>query len=168
MIETVLLPVCRAWQADVPDVRLSLLSDNANLRLMHGDADIALRMARPHDENDAVARKLCDDPFVVAGHGDWIGYVQDMAHLPQAQWTAADPEPVGLRVSDVNAAHAAVRLGMGKAWLPQCQTNGLHVADAAPRARPLWCVLHPRSRYAPAVRAVVDHMLPLVMTRLHG
>lgn len=168
IVESAVLPVVRHWSEKAPNVRLSLLSDHSNLRLMHGEADIALRMAEPRDEGDAIARKICDVPFVVAGRGDWVGYVEEMAHLPQAQWTEAEAGAVDLRVSDVDAAHAAVREGLGKAWLPLCRTRGLPVTEMKPRVRPLWYMLHPRSRHAPAIRAVVEGLLPLVKTRLQG
>ncbi|WP_299772436.1 LysR family transcriptional regulator [uncultured Tateyamaria sp.] len=168
IVESAVLPVVRHWSEKAPNIRLSLLSDHSNLRLMHGEADIALRMAEPRDEGDAVARKICDVPFVVAGCGDWVGYVEEMAHLPQAQWSEAEPGAVCLRVSDVDAAHAAVRQGLGKAWLPLCKTEDLPVTTARRRVRPLWCILHPRSRHAPAIRAVVEGLLPLVKTRLQG
>lgn len=107
-------------------------------------------------------------PFVVAGRGDWLGYVDEMAHLPQAQWTETEKGDVRVRVSDVDAAHAAVREGLGKAWLPLCMTEGLPVTDAEPRTRPLWYILHPRSRRAPAIQAVIKTLLPLVKARLQG
>ncbi|GGX47042.1 LysR family transcriptional regulator [Tateyamaria omphalii] len=168
IIQTAVLPVVGGWPETSPNIRLSLLSDHSNLRLMHGEADIALRMAQPRDEGEAVARKICDVPFAVAGRGDWVGYVDEVAHLPQAQWTEAEAGAVGLRISDIDAAHAAVRQGLGKAWLPMCMTKGLPLTQAKPRSRPLWYMLHPRSRHAPAIRSVVEDVLPLVMTRLHG
>lgn len=168
LVDTALLPVVPGWCDGNPKVRLSVIADHANLSLLRGEADIALRLARPSEEAEAVTRKLCDVPFVVAGNGDWIGYVPEMAHVPQAQWTEAGQGPTALRVSDVMSAHAAVRRGLGKAWLPLCMTKGLQSGGTPARERPLWCVLHPRSRHAPAVRAVVDDMLPLVMDRVRG
>ncbi len=168
LVDAALLPSVGSWQAAVPNVRISVIADHANLSLRHGDADIALRLGRPDTECEAIARKLCDVPFVVAGQGDWVGYVPDMEHLPQAQWTEEGGAVVGLRVSDLNSAHAAVRLGLGRAWLPLCLAGGLAVGTDATRSRPLWCVLHPRGRHAPAVRAVVDDLLPLVIQHLQG
>jgi len=168
IVMAALLPATPGWVEKVPHVRLSLLSDHSNLRVLHGEADLALRMAQPKVEADAVARKICDVPFVVAGRGDWLGYVDEMAHLPQAQWTETEKGDVRVRVSDVDAAHAAVREGLGKAWLPLCMTEGLPVTDAEPRTRPLWYILHPRSRRAPAIQAVIKTLLPLVKARLQG
>ncbi|WP_299614325.1 LysR family transcriptional regulator [uncultured Tateyamaria sp.] len=162
IVETVLIPVLADWRPSAPEVRVSLLADHGNLSLLQGDADIALRLARPEGEGDAVARKLCDVPFVAAGDGPgWIGYGPENAHLPQSIWTEAMQEPIALRVSDVMSARAAVAQGIGKAWLPRALAAGF-ATSAHVESRPLWCVLHPRTRFAPGVRAVVDHVLPLV------
>lgn len=167
IVETALLPIIADWRVKVPDVRLSLLSDHGNLSLLQGDADIALRLARPEGEGDAVARKLCDVPFVVVGKGPaWVGYIPENAHLPQSVWTQADGGPIALRVSDVMAARAAAEQGLGKAWVPRSLAAGMEAAQDRVETRSLWCVLHPRSRFAPGVRAVVDDLLPLVVRAL--
>ncbi|MEL6102243.1 MAG: LysR family transcriptional regulator [Pseudomonadota bacterium] len=166
LVDAALLPGVGSWRASAPNVRITVIADQANLSLRHGEADIALRLGRPEAEGEVIARKLCDVPFVVAGQGDWVGYVPDMAHLPQAQWTEEGDAALALRVSDINSAHTAVRLGLGRAWLPLCLASDLPVGPDAPRSRPLWCALHPRGRHAPAVRAVVDDLLPLVIRQL--
>jgi len=166
LVDLAVIPAVAQWQAEAPDVTLSLIADHGNLSLLQGEADIALRLARPEGEGDAVAHKLCDIPFVVGGAGkDWIGYVSELAHLPQAQWTDDSPGQIGCRVTDQMSAIAACRAGMGRAWVPQmAATDG--TTDT--KTRPLWCITHPRSRRNPAIRAVIDGLLPLVVAALRG
>ncbi len=165
LIEAALLPVLPGWQSERPAIAMSATGGHDSVNLLHGEADIALRLARPETGGDVIARKLCDVPFVVAGDGpEWIGYVPEMQHLPQAQWTQDDGLPVGLRLSDQMAVCAAVRAGLGRAWVPRCL--GLSPAGPEVRTRPLWCLTHPRTRHAPALRAVVETLLPLVVARV--
>ena len=168
MIGQGLLPLLPEWATGMPDIRLSLLGAHDSFDLLRGEADIALRMARPEAQGDVIARKLCDVPFVVDGTGPgWIGHVGDMAHLPQAQWTQEVADTVTLRLSDQGAVAEAVAQGLGRAWVPRCLARDPEGAHGT-RTRALWCLTHPRTRHAPAVRAVCDTFLPLVVRRLCG
>jgi len=166
LVAAAVLPVLPQWRASTPDVTLSVIGANESFNLLHGEADVALRLARPTEGGDVIARKLCDVEFVVAGTGpDWIGYVPEMAHLPQAQWTDAADGTVSVRVSDQSAVIAAVAAGVGRGWVPGC-VAGASDAGSGVRTRPLWCLTHPRTRHAPAVKAVCEGVLPLVQRRL--
>ncbi|WP_299145219.1 LysR family transcriptional regulator [uncultured Tateyamaria sp.] len=166
VIAEAVVPVLSQWRALAPDVSVSVIGAHESFNLLHGEADVALRLARPEAGGDVIARKLCDVDFVVAGSGaQWIGYVSEMAHVPQAQWTEAEAGSVGLRVSDQSGVVAAVAAGLGRGWVPACLAAGRRVGTEV-RTRPLWCLTHPRTRHAPAVRAVRENMLPLVRARL--
>ncbi|WP_415403177.1 LysR family transcriptional regulator [Tateyamaria sp. SN3-11] len=163
-----LLPELPVWSQTTPEITLSLLSAHDSLDVLRGDADIALRLARPDAHADVIVRKLCEVPFVVDGTAEpWIGYVPEMAHLPQAQWTDEAADRVSLRLSDQDAVTFAVHLGLGRAWVPHCMARTPDPAFGT-RSRALWCLTHPRTRHAPAVRAVCDTLLPLVVRRLCG
>ena len=164
LVESALLPIWGHWRQAVPDVTLTVLGRHDSLNLMQGEADIALRFARPDTHGDIVIKKLCEVPFVLAGQGpERIGYVPEMAHLPQAQWSAETPT---LRLSDQAAVIRAVHAGLGQAWVPRCVAHGLAQSDAAPRTRPLWLLTHPRARKRAAVDALVQSFLPLVVRHL--
>ena len=165
VIEAAVVPSWQRVRPRLPDVTLSLIGAHDSLNLLHGEADIALRLARPEVQGDVVVRKLGYVRFVVAGEGDWIGYVPEMAHLPQARWTSEMEGPIGLRVSDQGAVTTAIAAGLGRGWLPTCLATDPDPGFAA-RARPLWCLTHPRTRHAPAVRAVCDDVLALVAATL--
>ena len=164
LVEAAILPLWARWRAQVPDLSLSILGRHDSLSLMHGQADVALRFARPEAHGDVVIRKLCDVPFVLAGQGpDWVGYVPEMTHLPQAGWGPDNPR---LRLSDQAAITVAVHAGLGQAWLPRCVAGTLAQPDIAPRSRPLWVLSHPRTRKGAGVAAMIDVFLPLVVRHL--
>ena len=166
IVDAGLLPELPGWSQQVPGITLPLLSAHDSLDVLRGDADIALRLARPDAQGDVIVRKLCEVPFVVDGAGaQWIGYVPERAHLPQAQWTDSVADHVALRLSDQAAVTAAVHQGLGRAWVPHCVARRPDPALGT-RTRALWCLTHPRTRHAPAVRAVCDTLLPLVVRRL--
>lgn len=168
IVDLAVIPQLAAWQAAVPGVELEVRAAHGNLSLLHGEADIALRLGRPAEEADALTYKLCDVPFTPAGSApDWIGYVADMSHLPQARWTDEEAQKLALRVSDQTSAIAAMQAGLGRAWVPVCAVGDAPLG-ARRESRPLWCVTHPRSRRAPAIRAVIDTLLPLVVSALRG
>ena len=168
VIEAGLIPHVPAWREKVPNVTLSVLGEHDSLSLLHGEADIALRLARPEGEGDVIMRKLGDVPFVVEdGGADWVGYVPEMAHVPQAQWSEDAGGTISLRLSDQAAVTRAVQAGLGRGWVPRCLARCVD-PNFEPRSRPLWCLTHPRTRHAPAVRAVCDQLLPLVVRTLCG
>jgi len=164
LVEAAILPLWATWRAAAPHLSLSVLGRHDSLSLMHGEADIALRFARPDVHGDVMIRKLCDVPFVLAGQGpDWIGYVPEMAHLPQAAWGDDAPH---LRLSDQAAVTRAVHLGLGQAWVPRCAAGATARADATPRSRPLWVLTHPRSRKNRRIATLTRDFLPIVVRHL--
>ncbi|MFL4471422.1 LysR family transcriptional regulator [Tateyamaria armeniaca] len=164
LVEAAIIPLWAQWRDQVPDLSLSVLGRHDSLSLMHGEADIALRFARPEAHGDVVIRKLCDVPFVLAGQGPhWVGYVPEMAHLPQAGWGSDAP---ATRLSDQGAVVAAVRAGLGQAWVPRCLSGPLTQNDTAPRTRPLWVLTHPRTGKSAGVAAITRGFLPLVVRHL--
>jgi DNA-binding transcriptional LysR family regulator len=166
VVEAAILPAWAAWRSHAPGTSLSVSSRHDSLNLLQGEADIALRFARPEEDSDIVIRKLGDVPFVVTGQGpDWVGYVPEMAHLPQAGWTQEDGNAIIMRLSDQAAVTRAVASGLGRAWVPACVTDAPD-PGFGPRTRPLWCLTHPSTRNAPAVRALCDDFLPLVTRTL--
>ncbi|MEL6452647.1 MAG: LysR family transcriptional regulator [Pseudomonadota bacterium] len=166
VVEAGLVPHLAAFRDAAPDVALSLLGGHGRMSLLHGEADIAVRLAQPEAAGDILVRRLGDIPFVVAGAGPgWIGYVPEMAHVPQAHWTEESADRVTLRLSDLTAVVAGLRAGLGRAWVPRCLAPNVD-ASFPPRHRPLWCLTHPRTRQAPAVDAVCRQLLPLAAATL--
>jgi DNA-binding transcriptional LysR family regulator len=151
-------------------VRVELIAEPRDLSLTKREADIALRLARPHS-GTALARRIGRLDYVVFGPDPaprhtlpWISYVDDLAHLPQARWMAAAERasvvPAPLAANDAEAILQAVQAGLGKSLLP-CFLAGQVpcVAPLGGRApvlsRELWLLVHPDLRPLARVAAVI-------------
>lgn len=167
-----MVPVLAGAFAVAPlDVSLDVEAEQALRDPVRGEADIALRFARPANPQTALARKLCDVPFGVfrrigAGAVPWVGYPDDRKHLPQAGWVAEGA--VGHRVTDLFAAQAFVAMGLGKAYLPLCiAPPGTERLDAGGSSRPLWVLRHPHRRGDPVLERVnlwiAERLVPVLV-----
>jgi DNA-binding transcriptional LysR family regulator len=155
LVQRLLVPAAGALLARHPELRLELVAEPRDLNLGHGEADVALRLARPTlGGRTLVTRRLAELHYAVYAAAriepaaaealPWIGYDSGMAELPQAEWTERalrrDPGDAGggaggsaggLRVNDADLAYAAALAGQGRALLP-CR-----LAEADPRLRRL-------------------------------
>ncbi|ARU95363.1 LysR family transcriptional regulator [Tatumella citrea] len=165
-----------------PQIQLSIVSQAARISLSRREADIALRLARPVDNND-VARKLGAMPFSLYAHrdypqknqpADWafIGYGSQYATMPHARWivAAADGRPVSCAVSDITSQLMAAKSGAGVASLPQ------FIGDVEPElqrlpfsgelfAPEIWLVVHADLRGSPLLRRVLDFVGEVVTAK---
>lgn len=148
-----------------PHLDVELIPDARDFSLTRREADIALRLARPHHGGSSViARRLADLSYAVYAAHDvppgrarqlpWIGYEDAMRHLPQARWMTraaarAGNRMSGLKVHDAETALEAVIAGIGKTALPRIiadrdrRLRRLPAADGArPPTRELWLLVH--------------------------
>ena len=161
-----------------PHLDIELIPNSRDFSLTRREADIAVRLARPHQGGRAVlARRLADLEYAVyaarktaprkRSNLGWIGYEDAMAHLPQARWIAQmasgpGEHLCGLKVHDAETALEAVAAGIGKTALPRL------IADADPRlsmidksgdgrrlSREVWLLLHRDLKETSRVQAVV-------------
>lgn len=182
IVQRLLIPRLAALTERWPELRLELLGDAANRSLLNREADIALRLARPEAEPQAVARKLADLDYAVyaraeagEGAGDgapWLGYAEAFQDRSPAQWqaTAADAAHRAAAAFDgAEALLAAIRAGLGKGFLPRFvgdREPALRRLAAAPAwSRPLWMILHPETRDRARIRVVADWLKDAVNGR---
>jgi DNA-binding transcriptional LysR family regulator len=166
------------------DFGIELIPDNRNLDLANGEADLAVRLARPRRGGMRLKARLLGRLAYAAyaaaevpdGEGrqlPWIGYHETMSHLPQARWMAeAARTETGMsrvRVWDADTALETVAAGSGKTLLP------VVVADSDPRlrrvgsrdertypSREIWLVAATDQRDLPAVSAAADWVTDVV------
>lgn len=179
LVKRLLLPAVAPLSARHPELQLELLAEPRDLNLGHGEADIALRLARPTVGGETLlTRKLAELAYAVYAAVDvpsgkaaalpWIAYHSGMAELPQAEWIERrlrrDVRAAGsLRVNDADLAYQAVLAGLGRSLLPTV------IAEADPRLRRLdsqtlpplprrevWMLLHRDRRTLARMAAVVD------------
>ncbi|MCA9613665.1 MAG: substrate-binding domain-containing protein, partial [Myxococcales bacterium] len=169
-----LVPALPSFFAAHPEVRLRLLADARVQSLAAGEADLALRFARP-ERGELVARRVGVVRYAIYGTRDtkldsstpWLTLAGSLAALDEVRWAerAFEGRPPRLAVEDLEALGIAVREGLGVALLPTslvARLPGLVALDPAPlgaRARrppvrTIWLVTHRAKRKVPAVRAV--------------
>lgn len=169
-------PRLPAFHRAYPGLRLRILADNRASSLAAGEADVALRMARP-DRGELVSRKVRTASFgffassSVPLHPDtpWLGLTGSLGDIPEQRHArrAFATRPARLLVEDVEALGLAVEAGLGVAILPRtwpraCPTSwrwrlasSARSADRIP-SRDVWLVVHRRKQHIPRVRAVMD------------
>lgn len=164
---------CRAY----PRIRLTILAGNERKSLAAGEADLALRMARP-EEGELVGRRLGQETFGYFVHRDlplsadapWLalsGSLKLVAEQQHAARSFAAREP-RIAVEDVEALGLLVQAGLGVAVLPRGFASRLEgVVETSPTRvgakdlgpvppRALWLVVHRRKQKIPKLRAVMD------------
>lgn len=164
---------CRAY----PRIRLVVLAGNERKSLAAGEADLALRMARPN-EGELVGRRLGHETFGYFVHRDlplstdtpWLalsGSLKLVAEQQHAARAFAAREP-RIAVEDVEALGLLVQAGLGVAVLPRgfaarlegvvetspARVGAKELGPVPPRA--LWLVVHRRKHKIPKIRAVMD------------
>jgi DNA-binding transcriptional LysR family regulator len=178
LVSRLLLPGVGSLIDAHPALVLEVVADPCNLSVMLRDADIALRLARPDREQQAIARRLTQLPYAVYAprQGDarrlpWITYEEGMSSLPHVAWINRAIKQEGSRpvllVNDSETALHAIKQGYGKSLLP-CL-----VADREPElrrssgARPvlereLWLLINPGLRHLARIEAVVAWIEDLI------
>ncbi|MCK6521693.1 LysR family transcriptional regulator [Myxococcota bacterium] len=176
----VLSPRLPALLTRHPQLRLRVLTGNQVLSLAAGEADLALRLARP-ETGDLVVRRVgvfdhalfVADPVEAAPGLPWLGLTGSLAAIPEQQHAqrAFPDRPARLLVEDVESLALAVAAGLGVAILPRAlaaRVGGLKEVrpeDVGARAlgpvadRGLWLVVHRARQRLPRVRAVARWIL---------
>ena len=163
-----------------PEIEIELVASDSTENLLRREADIALRMYRP-TQNDVITRHVADTALgAYASHGyiarrglperledipqhDIVGYDRSTLIIDgfRARGLALDRGAFGLRCDDQVACWQLVLAGGGIGFT-QCA-----VGDAEPKVRrlfgpepvgtlPIWLTAHPDLRRVPRVRCVFD------------
>lgn len=164
---------------DFPLLDVVLLPSSASADLIHGEADIAVRLFRPA-EGDLVARKIGEMGLGLYGAGTYferfgmpqemgelmqhrfIGYGARLRHVDESRWL--DEAVAGgrflLRSDDTHARLAAAAAGLGLAVLPHFLARSAQLQPVALSAaippRPIWLVVHRDTRNLARIRVVLD------------
>ncbi|KIC11484.1 hypothetical protein RA19_05425 [Leisingera sp. ANG-M1] len=167
-----LLPRLPELLAAAPGLRVELVSEPRDLSLPEGEADIALRLARPPGAGQGVlARKLAVLPYAAFGACGavpdlpWLGYEARMGFLPHAEAIAQAAAMPGqalhpVRFNDAEAVYLAALAGQGKTLLPRiigandARLQELQCPVPAPQ-RELWLMVRRDLRGLERIRAAV-------------
>jgi DNA-binding transcriptional LysR family regulator len=179
LVNRVLIPALPALHGEHPLLQLELIAESVNLSLTRRDADIAVRLARPHKEQSVVARRIGQLDYAVFGPSTrksrglpWITYEQGMSALPQAAWIARAikherTDRSNLAVNDAEGVLQAIAAGLGKSLLPCAvgdQVKGLsRLSGRTPvLSREIWLLVHPELRHLGRIRTVMDWLEQVV------
>jgi DNA-binding transcriptional LysR family regulator len=171
LVSNFLMPRLAEQRPRWAGIELEVIGETREANLARREADMALRMGRPH--SPALAARLVGK----VGYGlyatpawqarpreewEFVGYDISMRQLPAVQWLDdyAGERPFALRSNDPWSLVTAARAGLGVALITHymAQQDGALVCvdEAAPPPREVWLVLHGDVRRSPRVRRVAD------------
>jgi len=166
------VPQLPALRKQHPALRVELNIGMSAVNLSRREADLALRMARPDDSADLIAKRIGKIDFGLyraAGSqhndDDYVGWDGAWDGLPMAAALRAcfNGQPPVLACNSLPAQIAAVRAGIGAGMLP-CFVGERDSAlqrmqhPAAPVSRDLWLVYHRDLKASLRVRAMADFL----------
>ena len=165
LIRTVLFPNFHLLREKNPFIELTLHSSNENLSLAYGEADLAIRLARP-TSGRLVGRKLADFSYSIYGleggdHSNWIGREEKFDYVPESAMANQffGKSPI-LRVANYKASLEAIKSMGYSAVLPDIiakDVPGLVKIDETHVVkREAWLVMHEDRKNDKAIRAVID------------
>lgn len=175
----VIVPALPELRRRHPGIHIDLIAESRSLSLTMREADIALRLARPQQQDLAIRRVgsvgfgLFAAPSYLAEHGMpdlaagapghmAILFQPDQAHLDEVVWFSgltAQATPA-LRANSRSCQCAAAVAGLGIACLAEYLATGQNLTRLAtpspPPARDLYLCTHNDIRHTPRIRAVTD------------
>lgn len=182
LVRWVLSPALVDFSQRFPEVRLELRATNRVASLAAGDADIALRLARPVS-GDLFARKVRTETYGLFASTKlplepktpWMGLTGSLADIQEQRYANrafADRAPRFL-FEDLDSLGAAIQDGLGVAIIPRGLAHRLdavrevtledvHGAPLGPlESRDIWLVVHRSRHKIPRVRVVIDWLVEL-------
>lgn len=157
-----------------PQIQLSISANAHQVSLSRGEADIAVRHARPSEPSNIARRvgKMWFDLYTSRTYPDlsmpenwaFIAYEREFSDMPQQRWLLdiVGNRKVACELSDISSHMVAALSGVGVAGLP------CFLGDADPRliklehdgmafSRDVWLVTHRDMKRSAIVRTVMDY-----------
>lgn len=181
VLNRILVPALPSLLAAHPRLEMQLVADPRNLNLIHREADVALRLARPEKDVRAIARRIGDVAYAAYGPKrgrsqslPWITYEDHLSALPHVRWMSdamkKDPRTQAhIFVNDSDVAVHAIQTGLGRSLLPCCvgdYETGLKKLGNTDFARELWLLVHPDLKHLARIRVVIDWIDKVMGERL--
>ncbi|MCA9575162.1 MAG: LysR family transcriptional regulator [Polyangiales bacterium] len=166
-----------------PGIELRITCTERRLRLDRGEADLALRIARP-EEPDVVARRVMRVPLALHGTSEYlerrgrpnpgssyadhdlVAFLEGPGSEPENAWLEQNcPDArVVLRTNSVAVCVEALREGLGLGLIPRLlgdRDPRLVRLDtySPPAPREVWLVYHQDIEPSPRVRALIDFLV---------
>ncbi len=176
-----LVPHLPRFNEQYPDILIDLNCTTRSVNLGRREADIALRLARPHEEN-VVTRKLASihlSLYASAGYLATYGtpenaersltghqailFASSRAFSLENAWLEArlDGARIVLRSDSVSSIYSATVAGLGVALLPSAVADADSsltriITETSPEPRVVWQTVHADLQRSARIRAVLD------------
>lgn len=176
-------PHLRRFHQENPELVLDLVCTNRTVSLGRREADIALRLSRPREDN-VVTRRLGSIPLAlyaaphyVDGHGmpddpehslaghRVILFADSRAFRVENDWIARrmDGATLAMRSDSVSSIYSATLAGLGLALLPCAVADGDPAlrripTETSPEPRVVWRTVHADLQHAARIRRVLDFL----------
>ena len=176
-------PQLPRFAAQHPDVTLDLICTNNPVSLVRREADIALRLARPREDNIVTRRLAAIDlslyatPAYLEAHGappnpeqtlagyDVLTFASSRFFRLENAWMGprAEGARVALRSDSVSSLYSATLAGLGIGLLPRAVAD--HdpqlvriVTETSPEPRVIWQAVHRDLAKSARIRVVLDFL----------
>lgn len=185
-----IMPHLPEFRASCPEITLALECTNRTVSLARREAEIALRLARPHEDN-VVTRRLASIPLALyaslaylekrgtpaepdvdlRGH-DAILFADSRAFAFENDWfyPRLEGAQIVLRSDSVSSIYSATLAGVGIGLLPRAvadlDPDLSRIATAtSPTARVIWQAVHADLQKSARIRAVLDFLGTILSER---
>ena len=188
LVTRFIMPHLPRFHALYPEISLDLECTTRRVSLARREADIALRLSRPHEEN-VVTRRLASvplslyaapgyverhgvprDPDVSLGGHRMILFADSRAFAVENEWLVArlDGGRIVLRSDSVSSIYSATVAGVGIALLPVAAARHDRAlrpiaTTTSPPPRVIWQAVHADLQRSARVRAVLDFLSEIVV-----
>ncbi|OOR99183.1 LysR family transcriptional regulator [Haemophilus paracuniculus] len=170
---SVLSPHLGEFYRRFPHIRLVLVSDVALSNLYQRQADIAIRLSVP-SQNELVARRLCNIDYYWYAHRDYLAHTAESdwqfldlnINNQQVKWVQQQLEGKTIRFAcnDFLLMQSAIRQQLGIGFLPELYRlpEFEPALQMPPFALPLYLLMHQDVRQSKSVREVADFLVEVL------
>ncbi|TBU72006.1 LysR family transcriptional regulator [Pseudomonas daroniae] len=182
-----IIPTLSKVREQYPDISFDVINSAISSKLTQSHSDIIIRLRRPENGNFTMRRLgqltqclFCSERYAIKYgiptepseliHHHLIGWTEEMAHMPLAQWLneISRGQKIWMRLHNLNAQIKAVEADLGIAVLPAYigQKMGLrHLFPDIPSHRSdIWLLRNQASQDLRRVTVVVDYLIQLFET----
>jgi DNA-binding transcriptional LysR family regulator len=176
-----------------PEITLDISATTRSVHLGRREADIALRLSRPHEEN-VVTRQLSDIPLALYASHEYLAawgaptnaelslqshrvvmFADRPAFRIENQWLdqRRDGARIVLRSDSVSSLYSAASAGVGIALLPSrvadSDTKLVRIeTQTEPERRVVWQTVHVDLQRSARIRAVLDFLQSVLARPIRG
>jgi DNA-binding transcriptional LysR family regulator len=175
LAQHIALPAIASFKSLQPDIHVVLDVERRILDLSAGEADIALRPARKHDESTLICRKLLDDTWAIYCAKDYTSPPSSLLAAVSHPFATLTGEPqerlmkapvkIDIRYSMNTLVGLCDTIARGDCIgaLPRFAGDRherlQHCCDVPIEAGAIWVVYPERLKGAPHIRSFVDHLV---------